>query len=282
MTSPGSWLVAIFGDIGAHRAAFADQLSGLGCDPATGYIPPNLHIAQVGDLVHRGPDSDGTLRMADRFMAASPGRWHQLFGNHEGHELGGPRLGGFDGQVGPEGQAILADWWKNRRAAMAVAFDTVEHGPMLVTHAGLTRAMWRTIGSPRSAHDAADLLNRTVGVAPELAFKPGNMLAGPDGRSYDEPGVAWTEAATELLYPWALYGSAPFGQVHGHSSMYRWRDARPQRWTPPLIAASVTRISPERRHVWVEAGGQTFIGCDPGHGTYPARSWGPLVLELAP
>lgn len=281
MSAP-AWLVAIFGDIGAHRAAFAGQLAGLGCDPATGYIPPNLHVAQVGDLVHRGPDSDGTLRMADRFMAASPGQWHQLFGNHEGHELGGPRLDGFDGQVGPEGQAILADWWKNRRAAMAVTFDTVEHGPLLVTHAGLTRSMWRTIGSPHDAHEAAALLNRMVGVAPDLAFKPGAMLADERGRPHEDPGVAWAESAQELLYPWLRFGGASFGQVHGHSSIYRWSGSRPQVWAPPSIIDAVTRISTTRRHIWAEAGGQTFIGIDPGHGRNPARSWGPLVLELAP
>ena len=273
--------VAIFGDVAGHRSPFTDQLVDLGCDPASGSMPEGLEVVQVGDLVHRGPDSDGSLRVADRFMRANPSRWHQLFGNHEGHELGGPRLVGFDGQVGPEGQAILADWWRNRRAHMAVAFDTVELGPVLVTHAGLTRSMWRTIGSPRDAHTAADLLNRMVGVAPELAFKPGNMLSGPDGRAYQDPGVAWAEAATEVLDPWALYGSAPFSQVHGHSSIYRWRDSRPQRWVSPLVAASITRISPTRRHAWAEAGGATFIGVDPGHGANPARTWGPLVLELA-
>lgn len=117
---------------------------------------------------------------------------------------------------------------------------------------------------------------------PELAFKPGNLLAGPGGVPHFDPGVAWAEAASELIEPWALYGTAPFAQVHGHSSAYDWRRGRPQRWASPLVAASITRVRPSLRHLWVEAGGQTFIGCDPGHGTYPARSWGPLVLELAP
>lgn len=274
--------VAIFGDVGGHRLAFADQLAALDCDPATGSMPEGLEIVQVGDLVHRGPDSDGSLRLAERFMRANPGRWHQLLGNHEGHELGGPRLNGFDGQVGAEGRSILGDWWRNRRAHLAVAFDAVELGPVLVTHAGLTRSMWRTIGSPRSAHEAAALVNRMVGAAAELAFKPGGLLTGPGGVPHFDPGVAWAEAASELIEPWALYGMAPFTQVHGHSSAYDWRRGCPQRWASPLVSASITRVDPDRRHLWAEAGGQTFIGVDPGHGRNPVTNWGPLVLELAP
>jgi hypothetical protein len=272
--------IALFGDVGAHAEPFAAQLRLLGCDPATGYIPEGLVIVQVGDLVHRGPDSTGCLRLADRFMSESPGQWLQIFGNHEGHELGGPGIGGYEGALDAEGRRILRRWWDDGTAVLGVGLDTAEYGPMLAVHGGLTRTFWSTIGAPTRPGDAARLLNRMVGTAPELAFRPGIMLRSHTDRPYENPGVAWAEAGTELYISWFhAAGPPPFGQVHGHSSAYRWRDARWQAWTPEVVKMANGLIDREVRHLYTDLGGRVFIGIDPGHGQHPTTRWGPLVLH---
>jgi hypothetical protein len=277
-TTPGR--IALFGDVGGHAKPLAAELRALGCDPATGYIPDDLTVIQLGDLVHRGPDSTGCLHMADRFMAESPGRWRQILGNHEGHEIGGPRIGGYEHALDAEGRRILRRWWNDGTAVLGAGFDTVEHGPMLAVHGGLTRTFWSTIGAPLRPDLAARLLNRMVGAAPELAFQPGVMLRSHTDRPYANPGVAWAEAATELYLSWfGAAGPPPFGQVHGHSSAYRWRDGCWQKWTPEIVAAANVRLDRKVRQLQTNIGGRAFIGIDPGHGQYPTTSWGPLLLH---
>ena len=61
----------------------------LGADLDSGVVPEGLAIIQVGDLVHKGPDSGECFALADRFLVSSPGRWVQLVGNHEAQYLGG-------------------------------------------------------------------------------------------------------------------------------------------------------------------------------------------------
>ncbi|MGO9028167.1 MAG: hypothetical protein ACLQOZ_06025 [Acidimicrobiales bacterium] len=53
-------------------------MAALGADLDHGIVPEGLAIIQVGDLVHKGPDSEGCVALVERFLLNSPGRWVQL------------------------------------------------------------------------------------------------------------------------------------------------------------------------------------------------------------
>ena len=82
--------VAVIGDVGGHLSELRRELVRLGADEETGELPADLTIVQVGDLVHRGPDSAGVVRLVDRHLRARPGQWIQLVGNHEAQYLTAP------------------------------------------------------------------------------------------------------------------------------------------------------------------------------------------------
>lgn len=46
-------------------------------------------ICQVGDLIHKGPDSSAVVALVDQIIDSNPGRWVQLLGNHEAQYLSG-------------------------------------------------------------------------------------------------------------------------------------------------------------------------------------------------
>ena len=77
--------MAVVGDIGGHVDELHRELGRLGADPQTGRLPDDLTVVQVGDLVHRGPDSERVIALVDRYLREQPGQWVQLLGNHEAH-----------------------------------------------------------------------------------------------------------------------------------------------------------------------------------------------------
>lgn len=147
---------------------------------------------------------------------------------------------------------------------------------MLVVHGGLTMPRWQAIGSPSDPAIAAERLNSAVGLRPSEAFGAGLMLADA-GR---DAGPAWAEAGFELCGRWLQHPEPPpFGQIHGHSSGFRWRDGVWRPGTPQAVRTATTVIDRERRHTWTSIGDRWFIGIDPGHGSEPAERWSPLVLD---
>lgn len=80
--------MAVLGDVGGHLAALRAELTRLGVpDGGDGPIPADLTVVQVGDLVHRGPESDAVVALVDRHLSATPRRWLQVVGNHEAFYL---------------------------------------------------------------------------------------------------------------------------------------------------------------------------------------------------
>ena len=64
--------VAVIGDVGGHLAELRRELVRLGADEETGELPDDLTIVQVGDLVHRGPDSAGVVSSSTVICADDP------------------------------------------------------------------------------------------------------------------------------------------------------------------------------------------------------------------
>lgn len=273
-------LVAVFGDVGGHRQEFERALSNLGCDPEAGTIPDHLTVIQLGDLVHRGPDSPGCVGVAERFRLRSPDRYIQLLGNHEAHEIGGPQMVGFDNEITDYDRDTIGFWWWTGWMRTAACITDTLGNKMVVTHGGISPWFFELLGTD-DADEFVSRLNRLGRVAPEAVTHPGVMLSGTGTDAY-RVGPVWAEAVREVYLPWMTVGEPPFGQIHGHSSFVRWtsssRDVvRFERHIPTDVAAKM-RVDQQERHTFLDIDGHSFIGIDPRHGRSPASTWGPLIV----
>jgi hypothetical protein len=247
--------VALLGDVGGHLEPFVAACRGLGVDIATGSIPEGLTIIQVGDLVHRGPDSDAVVAWADQLLTASPGRYLQLAGNHEAEHFGGPVF--WDCRCSEQTVDTLHAWYRGGRLQVAASVASTEYGPVLVTHAGLTRAWYHDgLATPLTA---AAALNRWWS-------DPESSSAGP----------LWA-SERELVSSW-INVRLPYSQVHGHNSAYDW-SAR--LWRYPSLHADGLEADPETRTTTATFEGGALIGIDPGFGAEPP-TWPltPLLLSV--
>ena len=161
-------------------------------------IPSDLTVVQVGDLVHKGPDGDEGVALVDRMMSVDPGRWVQLMGNHEAQHLAGPAFGTCDCDI--DAVETPRRWTKDGSMHLAAAVVSDEHGPLLVTHAGLSWPWWRRLGRPATPQVAAADLNARLADPDQRAalFEPDMMLAWDKG----EAGVVRAEASRELYGSW--------------------------------------------------------------------------------
>lgn len=285
--------VAIIGDVGGHLRPLENVLSRLGADPATGQLPDDLTVIQVGDLVHRGPDDLGVLALVERFLTAGHGRWRQLIGNHEWLHLP-VRHGRFKFPVGHPEQltAILTGWWESGLLHVAAAVgvagvevrrpgglrETVGAGGLLITHAGLTSGVWNAVGQPGTAQLAATALNAHTATLDGPAWNLGEMIGTPPTAL---AGPMWA-SASELFGSWAE-SRPPFHQANGHTSIYWPPSARWQwplnEWVQHPLRRDQIHFAPDTRMSRVELNGATFFGTDPGHGQRPNKHWQALVLD---
>lgn len=263
--------IAVFGDVGGHADRLCDALDALGADTAAGTLPDGLTVVSVGDLIHKGPDSDGVVALVERFRR-SGAAWVQLLGNHEAHHLGGPRFWGV--QITEATAATLRRWYRSGWAGTAAAVRDTDGEGWLLSHAGLCRGTWEDLGAPAEPEDAASALNAMVLADPEAAFRPGFMLGGH--RVDHRAGVCWAESVREVTASW-VGTPTPFHQVHGHSSPYwwfrsTWRDPR----LPDVVDAA--HVDTTLRRTTLRIGGHRIVGIDPGFGAEAHRPLAPFVL----
>jgi hypothetical protein len=266
--------VAIVGDIGGHLQPLRAELVRLGADSATFELPSELVIVQVGDLVHRGPDSEGVIALVDRYLREQPTQWVQLVGNHEAQYLREPAFH-WPEQVDDDAAAALVSWWQSgsMRAAASVSTGTEQ---FLVTHGGLTEGFWRAaLDAPASAADAARALNSFIGTHDDVLFSFGQMLGGGDPNY--SAGPVWASAAGEVIPSW-LHANRPlpFSLVHGHSSVANWRR---RGFDAEREIGELMSVDLERAHATATLPGGRIIGIDPGHGRTPREQWQALVLS---
>ena len=272
--------VALIGDIGGHSEELYSALVQAGADPDTGELPDDLHVVQVGDLVHRGPDSHGVLDIVAGYLEHQGDQWTQLIGNHEAMYLGGPTFE-MPSYLDIPDQERVRSWWKNRQMIVACAVESEQHGPLLVAHAGLTVGVYGLIGEPETAALAAQLLNELPVTNPVVLWRAGSMLGDSEGGLASGP--VWAEAGSELYGGWLLaeqHGlpQPGFGQVHGHSNAY-WYDQR--KFTCADQVAHRIIVNHKLRQTRGMFHNRPFFGIDASLGKYAGKSWGPLILENA-
>jgi hypothetical protein len=243
--------VLIIGDVGGC----ADQLAAA-VNPVLG--DEGTVVIQVGDLIDRGPDTRGVLAIVRDRMDAAP-RWIQLVGNHVLQYVGGGKF--WWDPIAAADADLLRSWWLRERVRIAAAVRTANGEDLLVTHAGLTFDAWRTLGEPVTAATAADLLNTR-----------------PDELVWAADGPLWADSR-QVYQSWSAAAvAAPFGQVHGHSSIV---DFRSRSWMCGSRIRQRSTVDWNARHTVTRISGRRFIGVDPKHGRLGAVRWAPLVLTEA-
>ena len=149
-------------------------------------VPEGLTIIQVGDLVHKGPNSKGCVRAGRPIPRELTGPLDPA-----GRQPRGPVSRGNTGRSRPaRGCSKRSQQVGRRRADSYCPDDRVDRAwPVLVTHSGMTMSKWRAIGQPVTAAEAAELLNGE--------FERDRVSALAAGRELDfgdEPGVVWADA----------------------------------------------------------------------------------------
>jgi len=286
--------LAVIGDVGGHRDELFGELLRLGIDPATLELPRGLVVVQVGDLIHRGPDSPGVVRLVDSVMRTNAGRddarWVQLCGNHEQLYVA-DAVFHWSEDIDDVTKATLARWWDEGSMQLAWACDTqgvevrrrgggkerIGAGGLLITHAGLTHGAWCELGEPTTSHAAADAINEERHNLASVVWAAGRML---EPWVYHGAGVVWAEAGAEVLGSWqATADQLFFSQAHGHSSPFAYRNSQ---WRSESVkrACDEAHVDATLRHTRCEVNGQVIWGCDPQHGREPVARWQALELEL--
>jgi hypothetical protein len=265
--------------MGGHANEFVQALIDLGMDPETCCLPDDLTVVQLGDLIHRGPDSGSVLALVRKMLVTQPEQWVQLVGNHEGIYLPfAPRFP-WSETLNQGGEDLLKHWWATGQMRVAAGLSTA-HGDLLVTHAGLTTGLWSKIGRPTNIRDAVPALNALPEKHPDWLWRTGKMY---DGRDSDwNAGPMWAEAGSEVYASWMGIEAdnipVPFGQVHGHSSAYNWDR---KQWRANRRIADRFALMPRVRHLRGVIGSQPFIGIDPDFGRSIRGPWAPLVFDAA-
>jgi hypothetical protein len=259
--------VAVIGDVAGHLDELRRELLRLGADPSTLRLPPELTVIQVGDLIHRGPDSEGVVALVDHYLTTQPQQWLQLVGNHEAQYLRPPAFEWPETLAGAAGDAIRR-WWDKGQMYAAVAVETPSER-YLVTHAGLTRGYWRQV-LDRLVNPAqvAAALNSFIGQHDDVLFSAGHMLGGAR-RPNPLAGPIWAAAGTELVPSWLDF-RLPFSQVHGHASLFDWQQ-RQFRASPQVVGLTI--VDEEAKHETTALNGGRIVGIDPGHGIEARRPW---------
>jgi hypothetical protein len=257
--------IAVIGDIGGHAEQLRLELARLGAGP-DGSLPHDLLVVQVGDLIHRGPDSADVVNIVDRYLRTQPGQWIQLIGNHEANYLQQPAFH-WPETLSRKHIRILNRWWRDGAAVVAAAVETT-HEAFLITHAGITAEFWATVlGGPPTAAEAARRINDLARAGADSVFRAGTFL---HGTTAPDAGPLWADTTTELLPGWADR-HMPFSQIHGHNSITTWR-GQDTTVARTGIEALVT-IDVGAKHETVHLSGGRLIGIDPDHRDTPTIPW---------
>lgn len=254
--------IVFIGDIGGNPNVLLDCLERAGV--SDGMVPDGTVIIQVGDLVrcHKvfREGNDHAVRIAGDTLRRNPESYVQLIGNHEAAALGSPARENWDvlGSMTDRARRQLDELWTNGAMRLAVTVTTKEFGAVLATHAGLTRARWAAMGSPKVAEDAATTIRMDERAPMQNWSRAGLLVDDFDS----EADVTWADVNLEFYEPWLTHADMPFTQIHGHASPFNWQSG--DWWadaTPAVRSATdvnfqahrtITSLGPQRVAVSVD------------------------------
>lgn len=237
----------VFGDTGGHFRQLHKALLEIGMTEDY-FLPKDIHIIHLGDLVHKGLYSSDILRMIDEVRSLNPGQWTQMIGNHEAQYLGGYVF--WEKRVDEPGRKILTKWYNegflkfvhvisplnnnnnnvnvqnNSRNVLTMKTlnkDYSTNKPIVFSHAGISFPFWEDY-----------LMNYYVKdfdkVVEDLNFQqihqPGIML-GEKFDAYSPVGPVWAHGVDEVWLLWkAIINQIPvqahFNQIVGHIAPYMY------------------------------------------------------------
>jgi len=257
--------IAVIGDVGGHAAPLRHELARLGAR-RDGSLPDDLVVVQVGDLIHRGPDSAEVVDVVDHYLRTQPDQWIQLIGNHEAHYLR-PPVFAWSEALPANHVRIINRWWQDGSATVAAAVEA-SYESILITHAGITAEFWASVlGGPSNAAEAARRINDLAKAGSDTVFRAGVML---HGTTASDAGPLWAATTSELLPGWADR-QMPFSQIHGHDGITAWRDDRTT--VPPAGVEALVTVDAAAKHESVYLAGGRLIGVDPDHRDTPTNPW---------
>jgi hypothetical protein len=264
----------VFGDTGGHYKQLRDGLIAIGMDRETWKLPEDVIIVHLGDLIHKGPDSQNVLELVDFIMETNPGQWIQLLGNHEFQYLKGAPFFWRE-TISVQGQQLLQSWLEKRLVRTAYAIEgpvqihdlaahasqeiTVPNKPILFTHSGLTRAFWQ-IRLNRET-DVINIVNMINQMPVKLVTTAGEMLGGVSHHGI--VGPVWALGTREVWSPWNKMESMPFIQIHGHTTPFNYYT---KTWWPAgegFVENSVVNL--KRNTVTTKVADSLQIAVDPGY-----------------
>lgn len=275
--------LVVIGDTGGNATVLHGCLDRAGA--VNGRVPPGTTVLHVGDVVRchasfRNGNRESVELVAE-LLAANPESFIQLLGNHESAALSGPRRASWDvaSSIDARTAALLSELWSSGAMRLASAFTTSQLGPVLVTHAGLTRSRWYDLSTPGSPAQTARAINQDVG-RPLPEWARAGLLVGAED---DHSDTTWAEVNLEFYEPWILHGDAIFSQIHGHASPFNWQANAWWPDAPSSVRAATTVEASMRRTVTLLSPVATAISVDWNLGDEPwsdSPDWDLLSLDL--
>lgn len=259
--------VFVLGDIGGHASSFKEALTFAGYDFETNKLPVGVSLVQAGDAIHKGPDSKKCLDIIEKLFEYD-NDFSYLLGNHEALYVGKTNFGWKD-KLDSYDASRLKSWFKEGKLPLMKAFTSKAGGDGIITHAGLTRNVWKNLDSITNVEKLTRRVNTSSN---QSLFAPGMMLTGVKNV---DAGVIWAQAPQELIMPWVKKKDLPFNQIHGHSSAYWWGK---NTFTMDETLLPEYFLDKDKKHLWVKTNNKYIIGIDPGFSTY-ANKFQPLSFE---
>lgn len=274
---------AVFGDVGGHSAPFIAGLRRLGVriDLDTGEysIPASLTVVQAGDIIHKGPDSDLLVTLADGMMQQNNdnparGNWVQLIGNHESNYIPGARVF-WPESCNKESIKTIRRWWKNNEAKLHFLIPQNSGKPFMVTHAGVSSFLYKSTQRKNKGIDAFETYLNSLqpGRMMEASFA-GAMLYG---KISAYAGVFWAHSTHEVYSTWRD-SESPFHQIHGHCPPFSWMFNGFYPNIHPVYQKEILLDKIHRHSLW-QMNNSDFYCLDPGFNEQAdIKEMSPLIL----
>ena len=242
--------IDVVGDVHGCTEELRDLLNELGWrHDEHGWTSLGRMLVFVGDLIDRGPDPVGTMRLA--MELAATGQVLFVSGNHDLHLrrfLAGEKVPSTHGMG--ETQLVMADVDPDERAAMLAFLDAMPHqlvldrGRLLVAHAGCPER-WQGVDSPKAIKECVfgTMLERAADGTPvrddwadryrgTATVVQGHVpLVSPDIRNEVvniDTGCAFGNALTALRWPERFFVNVPARRdyTNGHPTALRLSEER--------------------------------------------------------